>query len=64
MCVCRLVKLALLLLQLQCKPSATPEHSNDLHPPPYASQGCKVLIAIEKAKLDSGVPDPDSAYWN
>ena len=27
-------------------------------------QGCKVLVAIERAKLESGVPDPGSAYWN
>jgi hypothetical protein len=27
-------------------------------------QGCKVLIAIERAKLILGKPDPDSAYWN
>jgi hypothetical protein len=27
-------------------------------------QGCKVLIAIERAKLVLGKPDPDSAYWN
>jgi hypothetical protein len=27
-------------------------------------QGCKVMIAIEKAKLERGLPDPDSAYWN
>ncbi len=26
--------------------------------------GCKVMIAIERAKLQSGLPDPDSAYWN
>jgi len=27
--------------------------------------GCKVMIAIEKAKLKPGAkPDPDSAYWN
>ena len=31
------------------------------HVPP----GCKVMIAIEKAKLAPGAkPDPDSAYWN
>jgi len=30
-----------------------------------ASQGCKVMIAIERAKLEPGAkPDPDSAYWN
>jgi len=27
-------------------------------------QGCKCLIAIERAKLLLGKPDPDSAYWN
>ena len=28
-------------------------------------QGCKVMIAIEKAKLAKDAkPDPDSAYWN
>ena len=28
-------------------------------------QGCKVMIAIEKAKLlPEAKPDPDSAYWN
>lgn len=27
-------------------------------------QGCKCLIAIERAKLELGKPDPDSAYWN
>ncbi|GMH39419.1 hypothetical protein BSKO_07317 [Bryopsis sp. KO-2023] len=32
----------------------------DYHVPP----GCKCMIAIEQAKLDSGKPDPDSAYWN
>ncbi|KAL4432226.1 hypothetical protein ABPG77_005988 [Micractinium sp. CCAP 211/92] len=32
----------------------------DYHVPP----GCKCLIAIEKAKLELGKPDPDSAYWN
>jgi hypothetical protein len=26
--------------------------------------GCQALIAIERAKLESGKPDPDSAYWN
>uniref|UniRef100_A0A7S2TAA7 Uncharacterized protein n=1 Tax=Chloropicon roscoffensis TaxID=1461544 RepID=A0A7S2TAA7_9CHLO len=27
--------------------------------------GCKVMIAIERAKLEPGAkPDPDSAYWN
>ena len=30
------------------------------HVPP----GCKCLIAIERAKLVLGKPDPDSAYWN
>ena len=30
------------------------------HVPP----GCKCLIAIEKAKLELGKPDKDSAYWN
>lgn len=30
------------------------------HVPP----GCQVLIAIERAKLEGGKPDPDSAYWN
>jgi len=30
------------------------------HVPP----GCQCLIAVEKAKLDSGLPDPSSAYWN
>lgn len=29
-----------------------------------AAQGCKCLIAIERAKLELGKPDPDSAYWN
>jgi hypothetical protein len=27
-------------------------------------QGCKVMLALEKAKLESGLPDPDSPYWN
>ena len=27
-------------------------------------QGCKTLIAIERAKLLLGKPDRDSAYWN
>lgn len=27
-------------------------------------QGCQCLIAIERAKLILGKPDPDSAYWN
>ena len=31
----------------------------DYHVPP----GCKVMIAIETAKLFTK-PDPDSAYWN
>jgi hypothetical protein len=26
--------------------------------------GCQCLIAIERAKLECGKPDPDSAYWN
>ena len=26
--------------------------------------GCKVMIAIDKRKLDAGVPDEDSAYWH
>ena len=30
------------------------------HVPP----GCQCLIAIERAKLERGLPDPDSAYWN
>ncbi len=30
------------------------------HVPP----GCQCLIAIERAKLDLGKPDPDAAYWN
>jgi len=36
------------------------------HPLPtrQTQQGCKVMLAIERAKLDSGLPDPDSAYWN
>lgn len=29
------------------------------HVPP----GCKVLVAVEAAKLGA-LPDPDSAYWN
>lgn len=33
-------------------------------PPAHSHQGCKVMLALEKAKLDSGLPDPDSAYWN
>ncbi|EFN54501.1 hypothetical protein CHLNCDRAFT_135209 [Chlorella variabilis] len=32
----------------------------DYHVPP----GCQCLIAIERAKLILGKPDPDSAYWN
>jgi hypothetical protein len=32
----------------------------EYHVPP----GCHVLIAIERAKLESRKPDPDSAYWN
>jgi hypothetical protein len=32
--------------------------------PRRAVQGCKCLIAIERAKLELGKPDPDSAYWN
>ena len=39
------------------------QHCRALHcirPP----QGCKCLIAIERAKLVLGKPDPDSAYWN
>ncbi|KAF5843779.1 hypothetical protein DUNSADRAFT_8295 [Dunaliella salina] len=30
------------------------------HVPP----GCQCLIAIEKAKMDCGKPDKNSAYWN
>ncbi len=26
--------------------------------------GCKCLIAAEKAKIEQGLPDKDSAYWN
>ena len=26
--------------------------------------GCKAMIAIERAKLESGKPDMDSPYWN
>eukprot|EP00210_Caulerpa_lentillifera_P002979 g2844.t1 len=32
----------------------------EYHVPP----GCKCMIAIETAKLNSGKPDRDSAYWN
>ncbi|KAG2490862.1 hypothetical protein HYH03_010780 [Edaphochlamys debaryana] len=32
----------------------------DYHVPP----GCQCLIAIERAKLLSGKPDPDAAFWN
>jgi hypothetical protein len=31
---------------------------------PASPQGCKVMLALEKAKLESGRPDPDSPYWN
>ena len=31
---------------------------------PGEHQGCKCMIAIERRLLDSGKPDPDSAYWN
>jgi hypothetical protein len=27
-------------------------------------QGCKCMVAIDRRLLDSGKPDPDSAYWN
>ncbi len=30
----------------------------------WSLQGCQCLIAIERAKLEGGKPDPDSAYWN
>jgi hypothetical protein len=30
------------------------------HVPP----GCKCMIAAEKAKIEQGLPDKDSAYWN
>lgn len=30
------------------------------HVPP----GCKCIIAAEKAKIEQGLPDKDSAYWN
>mmetsp|Transcript_13951 Transcript_13951/g.16839 ORF Transcript_13951/g.16839 Transcript_13951/m.16839 type:complete len:155 (+) Transcript_13951:90-554(+) len=33
---------------------------SDYHVPP----GCKTMIAIDKRLLESGRPDPDSAYWN
>ena len=32
----------------------------EYHVPP----GCKTMIAIDRRILDSGKPDPDSAYWN
>ena len=32
--------------------------------PELHAQGCKTLIAIERAKLELGKPDRDSAYWN
>eukprot|EP00879_Flechtneria_rotunda_P005612 GHRR01005908.1.p1 GENE.GHRR01005908.1~~GHRR01005908.1.p1 ORF type:complete len:167 (+),score=52.41 GHRR01005908.1:99-599(+) len=35
------------------------KHLADYHVPP----GCKVMIAIEAAKLGAA-PDPDSPYWN
>ena len=28
------------------------------------AQGCKVLIAMERAKLELKKPEIDSAYWN
>lgn len=30
----------------------------------FVPPGCKCLIAIERAKLELGKPDRDSAYWN
>ena len=30
------------------------------HVPP----GCKCMSAAEKAKIEQGLPDKDSAYWN
>jgi hypothetical protein len=30
----------------------------------HCLQGCKVLIAIERAKLELRKPEIDSAYWN
>ena len=32
----------------------------DYHVPP----GCQCLIAIERAKMELGKPEVDSAYWN
>jgi hypothetical protein len=32
--------------------------------PPCPLKGCKTMIAIDQHLLDSGKPDPDSAYWN
>ncbi len=32
--------------------------------PAGGAQGCKCMIAIDRRLLESGKPDPDSAYWN
>lgn len=50
------------------RPVRWPKHDAPVSLPPLSMhgvpQGCKCLIAIEKAKLELGKPDPDSAYWN
>lgn len=43
-----------------CRPVAQPQTPQCARPP----QGCKVMLAIEKAKLEAGKPDKDSPYWN
>lgn len=30
----------------------------------FVPPGCQALIAIERAKLELGKPEIDSAYWN
>lgn len=47
-----------------CLVLPTPPLTPSPLPPLCPMQGCQCLIAIERAKLLSGKPDPDSAYWN
>lgn len=43
-------------------PAAAPGAERLAALPPL--QGCKVMIAIERARLELGKPEIDSAYWN
>lgn len=61
MCVCML-RYAVLGVQALLYAMQVMEDDRPLsayHVPP----GCKVLVAVEAAKLGA-LPDPDSAYWN